>query len=225
MLQRPAECEKVNFYHIELPWPSRREFQGCTCGLFANAATNCQTSSSHFLWIPLNEGISSAAPTSVYSDLLFSLSIWLSLCHFLLRLPAPDPVGGAPADHRQVEIGWGGVKGANVISMADVCHETRGLSVSHFWFCICWSFINFWSMQILDGAFSMTVFKDKKRYYVLLLFYCKCEQMPRKAGLTFTTDQHLHNLSQWVKCLKSMLQPSHTVTVIVTDASRRPTGQ
>lgn len=100
---------------------------------------NCQTSSSHFLWVPFTlGGRHQLRPLS-------SLSVWLSFVHFLPRLPTPDPVGGASAGSRQVEIrGRGGVKAANALSMAGVSHVTRGLSVSTcFSFSICWCFINF----------------------------------------------------------------------------------
>lgn len=80
-------------------------------GLFANVATNCQTSSSHFLCVPFILGGKHQLPPLALSPIRsFSLSIWLSLVHFLLRLPAPDPVGSASAGSRQVEIRGGGVE-------------------------------------------------------------------------------------------------------------------
>lgn len=60
----------------------------------------------HSFWV---EGIS-CLHSRFFSDSLFSLSIWLSLVHFLLRLPAPDPVGSASAGSGQVEIRGGGVE-------------------------------------------------------------------------------------------------------------------
>lgn len=63
---------------------------------------NCQTSSSHFLWVPFTLG-GRHQPRS-----LSSLSVWLSFVHFLPRLSTPDPVGGASAGSRQVEIRGGG---------------------------------------------------------------------------------------------------------------------
>lgn len=79
-------------------------------GLFANVATNCQTSSSHFLCVPFHSGWKASAASWFLFDSLFSSSIWLRLVHFLFRLPAPDPVGSASAGSRQVEIRGGGVE-------------------------------------------------------------------------------------------------------------------
>lgn len=80
-------------------------------GLFTNVATNCQTSSSHFLCVPFILGGKHQLPPLDFSPILpILLSIWLSLVHFLLRLPAPDPVGSASAGSRQVEIRGGGVE-------------------------------------------------------------------------------------------------------------------
>lgn len=160
-----TSCEmwesELNFFFFFFLLPSFPDL--CTeitkvahAGLFANVATNCQTSSSHFLCIPFILGGKHQLPPLDFHP-LFSSSIWLSPVHFLLRLPAPDPVGSASASSRQVEIKGGRSRAANVLSMAGVSHETRGLSVSPFFFlsfCICWSHIHLWSMQILDGAFD-----------------------------------------------------------------------
>lgn len=113
MWQCPAKCKKVIFvFHAELPDLHSENTEVAHVGLFANVASNCQTSSSHFLRIPFILGgrnqLSTLTPFSL--DSLFSLSIWLSLVHFLLRLPAPDPVGSASAGSRQVEIREGGVQ-------------------------------------------------------------------------------------------------------------------
>lgn len=79
-------------------------------GLFANVANNCQTSSSHFLCVPFILGGKHQLPLDLSHDPSFFSSIWLSLVHFLLRLPAPDPVGSTLAGSRQVEIRGSGVE-------------------------------------------------------------------------------------------------------------------
>lgn len=112
MWQRPAKCKKVNFFYVELPWSSYWEYQGCICWSFLLMLPVIAKHPPlisfvfHSFWV---EGIS-CLHSRFFSDSLFSLSIWLSLVHFLLRLPAPDPVGSASAGSRQVEIRGGGVE-------------------------------------------------------------------------------------------------------------------
>lgn len=197
MWQRPAKCEKVNFLFSSFPDLHTEITDVAYAGLFANVASNCQTSSSHFLLYSIHSGWkASAASTWFLFNSFFSLSIWLRIVHFLPRLPAPDPVGSASASSRQVEIKTGWSWAANVLSMAGGSHETRRLSVSTFlfvYFFIRQSSIHIWSMQILDGAFSLVKFNNT----IILYRYAALDiWRPRKVGVVLISTCRVQSCTQ-----------------------------
>lgn len=115
-------------------------------GLFANVASNCQTSSSHFLRIPLIPGGKHQLPPLDFSPILPLFfppsSIWLSPVHFLLRLPAPDPVGSAqPAAGRWKPAGAESPPSSCAINGRCQSQDQRTVSIYVFCFVFCFVFV------------------------------------------------------------------------------------
>lgn len=151
MWQRPAKCGKVNFFKKKsLTFPDHHTEITEIAHVRHFFLANCQTSSSHFLWVPFTLG-GRHQPRS-----LSSLSVWLSFVHFLPRLSTPDPVGGASAGSRQVEIRGGGASKPLMRYQWQVSvmwpEDCQYLLVSLFPFVDV--LLIFWSMQIFERAFS-----------------------------------------------------------------------
>lgn len=117
MWQRPAKCEKVNFlffFFSSFPDLHSEITKVAHVGLFFFFLLMLPLIAKHphlisfvfhSFWVESISCLHLIFPAihSLYS------SIWLSLVHFLPRLPAPDSVGSASAGSRQVEIRRGGV--------------------------------------------------------------------------------------------------------------------
>lgn len=148
------ESELFLFFFVELPWSSYRKLRRLHMLVFLLMLPLIAKHPPlisfvfHSFWV---ESISCLHLISLRFS-LFLLSIWLSLVHFLLRLPAPDPVGSASAGSRQVEIRGGGVEPLMRYQW-QVSWDQRTVFLFSF-FLFCWRYIDFWSMQILDGDFS-----------------------------------------------------------------------
>lgn len=138
MWQRPAKCGKVNFLQqktrmITFPDHHTGITEIAHMGLFFSLSLLLIAKHPplisfefHSLWV---EGI------SCFLSPLFSLSIWLSSVHFLLRLSVTDPVGGASAGSSQVENrGGGGSPKPLTCYQWQVSVMWPGLSVSCFLF-------------------------------------------------------------------------------------------
>lgn len=214
------------FFMLSFPDHHSENTEVAHVGLFAIVASNCQTSSSHFLCIPfILGGRHQLSTLTLFSlDPLFSLSIWLSLVHFLLRLPAPDPVGSASAGSRQVGIRVGGVQPLMCYQWQVSVMRTEDcqyLLIFLFLFVDLFFFIiTFWSMQILDGASCSRMLERKK--WLCFTTVWLWMRTPRKAGVMFTSNPHSVEtyaiLSQWVKkvCYNShwklLCPPPHRLT-------------
>lgn len=92
MWQRPAKCEKVNFFYPSFPDFHSVITKVAHVGLFANVASNWQTSSSHFLYVPFILGGKHQLPPLYFSlDSLFSFVHLIKPCSFPPQITSSGP--------------------------------------------------------------------------------------------------------------------------------------
>lgn len=139
---------------------------------FANVASNCQTSFSHFLR-SVHSGVEgvSCLHSHFLSDSRFSLSVWLRFIHFPSQITSSAPSRSQPAAGR-----WKseGAESSRSSALSGRCESWDKRTVSihflfsplffffFFWFVVV--FLPFWSMQWLDRASDERMFNSKSNY-------------------------------------------------------------
>lgn len=141
--------------------------------LFANVASNCQTSSTHFLLFVHSgvEGIS-CLHSHFLSDSLFSLSVWLRFIHFPSQITSSAPSRSQPAAGRWKSEGAESSRSSALSGRCESWHKRTvsihflfsPFSLFFFFFLICCCFLPFWSMQWLDRASDERMFNSKSNY-------------------------------------------------------------
>lgn len=225
MWQGPVKCMKVEpfffFFLFEKnkmsssPNLSAENTRVAHADLFTNVASNCQTSSTHFLSFRSFRGGRHQLPTLALSDSLFSLSVWLRVIHFPSQITSSAPSRSQPAAGR-----WKseGAESSRSSALSGRCEswDKRTVSIHFlfsplFFFLICCCFLPFWSMQWLDRVSDERMFNSKSNYVyfttVGLPMWAKAKKSRSSVYIQPLLCRNVRNLSQRVKgpCYNSSL--------------------